>query len=270
MGAPQSRPEHELPPDMDERLLNVFLFGDSITETSFDTEGGASPDHATGMVLRKRWKKKANVVNFGKGGQTTRSLKGYFEDEILHFCAPDLGFEYLTPPRLITIWLGANDGSLPDSPAHVPIDEYECNLHEYVDKIFEEKGWHRTKVLLMTCPPVDRDPNDGNIKIPPTLDPHEGEGYIDWRSRRLYAERVMKVAKSYDDDRVQGLDVWTLFVKSALKDLDMEWDEEKLPGSCLRGAPRFPGSGVHKKGYLSDGLHLGDKVGLKHFCFGHG
>lgn len=256
MGAPVSRPEHELPPDMNRSLPNVFLFGDSITETSFEQNGG------TGLVFRDRWKRTANILNFGKGGQTTKSLKDYFDFEILHFSAPDLGFPSLRPPLFIAIWLGANDGALPDSPAHVPIDEYEVNLREYVDKIRDEKGWNETRVLLVTPPPIDSRRIHGD-DIAACAEAQENKAYLDWKNRRDYAKRVLDVAASYNDRKIQGLDIWTLIVTSALHDLGMEWNEEQLPGCGLPDAKRFPGH--HGKGYFTDGLHLGDKVGSNLF-----
>ena len=79
-----------------------------------------------------------------------------------------------------------------------------------------------------------------------------------WKSKRTYAEKVMEIARSYEggsnEQRVAGLDVWTLFVKAALAEEGNDWLEGKLPGCGL------PGSKGFSNDWFTDGLHLGPKV----------
>jgi lysophospholipase L1-like esterase len=61
-------------------------------------------------------------------------------------------------PRLITLWLGANDAALVSGPSkeqHVPLPTYKRNLHAMI-ALFKDKA-PQAEVLLITPPAVDDD-----------------------------------------------------------------------------------------------------------------
>ena len=68
----------------------------------------------------------------------------------------------------------------------------------------------------------------------------------------------MEIARSFEggsnEERVAGLDMWSMFIQSALAEEGHEWVEGKLPGCGLPGSMGFP------DGWFTDGLHLGQKV----------
>ncbi|NWI66384.1 IAH1 esterase, partial [Todus mexicanus] len=119
----------------------VVLFGDSITEYSFQ-EGG------WGAYLAERLVRKCDVVNRGLSGYNTRWAK-------------------LILPRLInkstsaedtvavTIFFGANDSALKDlnPKQHVPVEEYATNLKSMIQylKSVDITG---DKIILITPPPL--------------------------------------------------------------------------------------------------------------------
>ena len=82
---------------------------------------------------------------------TTSSLQDYFRTDVLDSTVS----KYTKAPLLITIWLGANDAVLPPSLAHVPLERFEANICEYVNRILTQRGWETTCVLLITPPPVN-------------------------------------------------------------------------------------------------------------------
>ncbi|XP_053236947.1 isoamyl acetate-hydrolyzing esterase 1 homolog [Podarcis raffonei] len=119
----------------------VILFGDSITEFSFQENGwGASLAHCLA--------RKCDVLNRGLSGYNTRWAK-------------------IALPRLIskdsdakntvavTVFFGANDGALKDvnPKQHVPLDEYADNLKNMIQYL-KSVDITEDKVILVTPPPL--------------------------------------------------------------------------------------------------------------------
>uniref|UniRef100_A0A7N2LQA3 GDSL esterase/lipase n=1 Tax=Quercus lobata TaxID=97700 RepID=A0A7N2LQA3_QUELO len=99
----------------------IYLFGDSITEFSFD-EGG------WGASLANHFNRTVDVVLRGYGGYNTRWALQVLEKV---FPRVEGGGE----PLAVTVFFGANDACLPDRYAafqHVPLHEYKHNLHSIV------------------------------------------------------------------------------------------------------------------------------------------
>lgn len=99
----------------------IYLFGDSITEFSFD-EGG------WGASLANHFARTVDVVLRGYGGYNTRWALQVLEKVFLRV---EGGGE----PLAVTVFFGANDACLPDRYAafqHVPLHEYKHNLHSIV------------------------------------------------------------------------------------------------------------------------------------------
>ncbi|CAM8940135.1 unnamed protein product [Rhodiola kirilowii] len=113
----------------------IYLFGDSITEESFDVGGW-------GAALADHFARTADVVLRGYSGYNTRwALK------VIDRVFPDDGVS----PIAVTVFFGANDACLPNRCSgfqHVPIDEYKKNLQAI-------KRWPATEVILISPPPID-------------------------------------------------------------------------------------------------------------------
>ncbi|CAN4084147.1 unnamed protein product [Withania somnifera] len=117
----------------------IYLFGDSITEMSFDHGGW-------GASLVKHFNRTADVVLRGYSGYNTRwalkVLKKVFEES--------------ESPLAVTVFFGANDASVVDRCSafqHVPMDEYKHNLRSIVS--FLKGRWPTTEVILISPPPID-------------------------------------------------------------------------------------------------------------------
>ena len=93
-------------------------------------------------------------------------------------------------------------------------------------------------------------------------DPKEERGYRTYMSKKRYAENIMEIAKSYEETgRVVGLNYWKGLIDTGLEDQNRlgdedAYDEARLPGCGLKWAKQF------RRGYFTDGLHLGPLVGL--------
>ena len=127
---------------------SFILFGDSITEQSFEHGGW-------GSSLASRYRRTADIVLRGYSGYNTRWA--------LHLLPRVFPDDAPTPPALVTVMLGANDANLPvplrGQPAsasrqHVPLSEYKENLQKII-KAAQSCGGGGARILLMTPPPLD-------------------------------------------------------------------------------------------------------------------
>ena len=160
-----------------DRRASFVLLGDSITELGFDPDGGWATRLAAHYVRR------ADVLNRGYSGYSTR----WGLAAMPHVLA---GTTATPPPTLVTIFFGANDASdaTLNARQHVPLAEYEANLIEIVRLIRE--AWPDAKLVIVAPPPV------GHGKFPgdPLLVVMHGSDHSDrllvavqpsgWRSRR--------------------------------------------------------------------------------------
>ncbi|KAL3617054.1 hypothetical protein CASFOL_039448 [Castilleja foliolosa] len=168
----------------------IYLFGDSITEESFD-------DGGWGASLANHFARTLDVVLRGYSGYNTRwALKVI--DEV--FSSP----ENDTKPLAITVFFGANDACLVDESSgfqHVPQDEYKSNLHSII--AFIKKRWPTTRIILITPPPIDE---DGRLKYP-YIDNVSGLPERTNEAAGHYAKQCLAVAAEYDD--ILAIDLWT-------------------------------------------------------------
>ncbi|KAH0566325.1 hypothetical protein GP486_000261 [Trichoglossum hirsutum] len=221
-------------PEPAEDYPKIILFGDSLTERSFDTN-----NNGFGAVLQNYYARRVDVVN--------RDAQ-------------------LPPPLLFTVFLGANDAVLPRFSQHVPLPEYEANLRYYVDTLLAHPMTKGTKIVLITPPPIDIMPLSegelgGELDIPVvrqqlTSQDLDDPGYRTYLNKKMYAEKVMEIARSYDGSGglVVGLDFWTAMInygRAMGKEKGISDDDERLPGSGLPGAVHFG------REVFLDGLHLG-------------
>ncbi|XP_019170019.1 PREDICTED: GDSL esterase/lipase At5g45920 [Ipomoea nil] len=121
----------------------IYLFGDSITEMSFEVEDGG-----WGVSLADHFRRTADVVLRGFSGYNTRWALRIIDKA---FPAEQGG----GAPLAVTVFFGANDACVPDrcsSFQHVPVDEYKQNLCSIVS--FFKKQWPTVHVILITPPPI--------------------------------------------------------------------------------------------------------------------
>jgi len=96
-------------------------------------------------------------------------------------------------PILMTIFLGANDASLPDGESkgqYVPLEEYEQNLREMIQEL--KQGFPLCEYILITPPPVD------NKRISITSRTNDNTG--------KYAKTCIKLANEL---HIPSIDFWT-------------------------------------------------------------
>jgi hypothetical protein len=165
--------------------------------------------------------------------------------------------------------------------AQVTLQKYTENMHAFIDTILACKSMKTTKVLLIPPPPI----NVPEPRLPSHLDGDEDDdaevakfedeckeswGFKAWLAKKEYADRVIEIAGTYQEDRVAAVDFWR-----ALTDYELvkEGRDElppgpvdvsvngKWPGSGLPGAEEF-GRDV----FLPDRLHLGEFVSLLLCC----
>jgi len=124
--------------------------------------------------------------------------------------------------RLITIWFGANDASLPGFTQHVPLSRFSENLTTMVRAIrAPESQWYspETRLLLITPPPIHVPSMKVDMQPTRTFD-----------VTKAYAEEVKKVGEA---ENVPVVDAWSGIWEAAGK------NKEAV------------------KGFFTDGLHLG-------------
>lgn len=120
----------------------VILFGDSITQFSFQPNGW-------GAEIANKLQRKCDVVNRGLSGYNSRWAR---------ILLPRL-LESQNPSEssiaAVTVFFGANDSALKEvNPhQHVPLLEYSDNLKELI-KILASAGVASDKVIFITPPPI--------------------------------------------------------------------------------------------------------------------
>ncbi|XP_064598324.1 isoamyl acetate-hydrolyzing esterase 1 homolog [Liolophura sinensis] len=120
----------------------VVLFGDSLTQRGFSSEGcwcSLTADYLT---------RKCDVLNRGFSGYTSRWCKLALPKLVTSTEAKDI--------LLFTIFLGANDSndSIINLRQHVPLEEFKQNLVEIVEYL-QSIGVGRDKIVLIGPPAVD-------------------------------------------------------------------------------------------------------------------
>jgi lysophospholipase L1-like esterase len=114
-------------------------FGDSITQRGF------APGW-TGQ-LADAYQRRVDVLNRGYNGYNTRWALQLLDRVFPNNTAAP-------PPRLVTIFFGANDAALPDRGSarqHVPVEEYASNLRAMVAHL---RSIGVPAVILITPPPI--------------------------------------------------------------------------------------------------------------------
>ncbi|XP_002197827.5 isoamyl acetate-hydrolyzing esterase 1 homolog [Taeniopygia guttata] len=123
------------------RWPRVLLFGDSITEYSFQENGW-------GAYLAERLVRKCDVVNRGISGYNTRWAKLILPRLITESTSAD-------SIAAVTIFFGANDSALKElnPKQHVPLEEYAANLRSMVQYL-KSVDITADRIILITPPPL--------------------------------------------------------------------------------------------------------------------
>ena len=171
----------------DPPVMKILLFGDSITQFSFD-----ALSCGWGALVTQRYKGRADVLN--------RGYSGYNTNHFLRLATSDVGRSDLFDHEnvtLVTIFFGANDASDPvlNRGQHVPLRIYELNLMEIITLTRSNFG-EDVSIILISLPPVSDEKR---------LDE---TGVLD-RSLEFsgtYAEGASRIAREM---AVPFLDLWT-------------------------------------------------------------
>ncbi|KAL5402667.1 hypothetical protein PMIN03_010470, partial [Paraphaeosphaeria minitans] len=247
------------------QLPQIVLFGDSLTEWSFDESV-----QGFGWYLTDWYKGKAEIVNEGitlnhdstpLHNYTSERVKLEFSHLITRVTAP-----FAPTTLLFTIFLGANDACFVGKTEYVPLPQFLDNIRSFVEEILTQDNLEDANIVLITPPPInvpeplpsdDEDLGPAMANALERKDPKKDRGYLTYMSKKRYAEGIMSITREYEDTgRVVGLDYWRALVEAGLEEQGRtgEVDEDKFPGCGLAGAKEF-GSG-----WFTDGLHLDKKA----------
>lgn len=206
------------------------------------------------------------------------------------------------PPLLVTIWFGANDGTI--STVHVPLPVFKANLHAFITTLLDSA--HAPRILLITPPPINvpkfgsrsssagAPATDADVAAAATAaaagassagadgggDSADAKGVRQaqrelgprvYARKMAYAAAALDVAAELADPRVAACDVWRAVVQRGLRAAG----RAELPaGEFCLDRPwesmverRLPGAGLplaeeFPDGMFVDRLHFGSLVRL--------
>lgn len=192
----------------------IVLFGDSITQQAFNPEwrGFAS-------ILAERYSRRLDIVN--------RGFSGYSTDQALAFL-PRIFPRRDDDLKLVVVFFGANDASLPEHFQHVPLDRYVANMR-----------------ALLTAEPLK-----GKVVCvtPPALDAHAWTEFRSAEHTAEYARACRQVCTELD---VPCADVWQAMIDATGWRPASGAASSVLPGSTQRQQDPV------LRDLLRDGLHPG-------------
>jgi lysophospholipase L1-like esterase len=174
-----------------------LLFGDSITQQSFSQERG----FAFGAALSDAYARRLDIINRGLSGYNTRQAL-----DVLPIVVPKRSQASV---RLLTIWFGANDARLPDTPGapqqHVPLDEFMENIRAMATHP-DVRGHEGVRMVLITPPPVDE--RKCILNEPDGVQSSNRRAAV----TKEYAQGVVSVGKEL---HVPVLDIWSIMIQRA-------------------------------------------------------
>ena len=185
------------------RRESVVLFGDSLTERSFE-------DGGFGARVQHEFRRFADVRCRGYSGYNTEHALCLLDEVFpLNEDVDDDGAfaTYKRAPVLVTILFGSNDACAKNSSAgdvqHVPLPRYEQNLKTIVERV--RRMQPSPRILFITPPPVD---DEAWLRDCATRAAQPGLGFgsllNDTAPNRTnagvkpYAEAMKRVARFYD------------------------------------------------------------------------
>ncbi|KAF9691721.1 hypothetical protein EKO04_010354 [Ascochyta lentis] len=188
-----------------------FLFGDSITQDSFNQQRG----FGFSAALQADYIRRLDVVNRGFSGYNTR--------QALNVLPSIIPSPEQAKIRFLTIFFGANDASLPSAPnkQHIPLDEYKANLEKIVTH--PQIVAHSPRIILIAPPPINehlwwpRDQESGYSSVSRTA-----------ATTKEYADAVVELGTKLD---LPVVNLWKAFMAKASFQI-AGWEVgDLLPGS---------------------------------------
>ncbi|KAF2277910.1 SGNH hydrolase [Westerdykella ornata] len=188
-----------------------FLFGDSLTQDSFNQERG----FGWSAALQHAYIRRLDVVN--------RGFSGYNTQQALKVLPSIIPSPETARIRFLVVFFGANDAALPQpvENQHVPLEEYKQNLEKIITHPLITP--HNARVILIAPPPINEHLLWPNDKL----------------KGRESASRVAAVTKSYADAAyevgtrlgVPVVHLWNAFMTKAGLEIDQWKTGDTLPGS---------------------------------------
>ncbi|XP_796067.4 isoamyl acetate-hydrolyzing esterase 1 homolog isoform X1 [Strongylocentrotus purpuratus] len=168
----------------------VVLFGDSITQRSFELGGW-------GASIADQLQRKCDIVNRGFSGYNSRWAR-----MIMQTALPT---ELLKDAVAMTVFFGANDASLQEVwPCQfVGVQDYADNMKAIVNYL-ESNGIRKEKILLITPPPIDEALWGAGCKEKGTALNRT------LKNSGIYAKACVTLAQDLD---VKVIDIWTAMQK---------------------------------------------------------
>lgn len=169
------------------------------------------PDHTTACTdaSAEGYRRTLDVLNRGYGGYNTRWARALFPT----IFAKKQAAPSVSTVRLVTIWFGANDSVLPDTPQtphqHVPLPEYIDNLRFFLDALTSPASPYAAahseglNIVLVTPPPLlvsmmAGDPEFAAQRVPGVT--------------KRYAEAVIELGAEYKAKEAEGAGRWKIGV----------------------------------------------------------
>ncbi|XP_077966676.1 isoamyl acetate-hydrolyzing esterase 1 homolog [Styela clava] len=118
----------------------LIFFGDSLTQYSFQPQG-------FGSAIADQLQRKADVLNRGFEGYCTKNAVNLLNDL---FPSGSVG-----PSDVVVIFFGANDSFLPGFSQHVPIQEFESNLHKLIEHFIQLLGLPASQIIVVSPPATE-------------------------------------------------------------------------------------------------------------------
>ncbi|MEW5305717.1 MAG: hypothetical protein WDW36_008237 [Sanguina aurantia] len=204
----------------------ILLFGDSLTERSFDTGGW-------GAVVQSRYTRRADVVNRGFGGYNTRAAVAMAPNILAEF----QGGRPADAGAGAVVWR-KRDAALADgvnAVQHIPLEEYRRNLRAILATVQGNASGPGVRVLLVTPPPV------------------HGPGRIHYRTERFGKAGVegKPLDRTNENTGLYAAAVCALAEERGLPVLDLH--------SLLNAKAQKEGEDKFFTGILMDGLHFKPK-----------
>ncbi|XP_012678299.1 isoamyl acetate-hydrolyzing esterase 1 homolog [Clupea harengus] len=167
----------------------VILFGDSITQFSFQTNGW-------GSEIADKLARKCDVVNRGLSGYNTRWAK---------IVLPRVIPSAVSHIAAVTVFFGANDCALEDKnpQQHIPLQQYAENLKE-IAQYLASVGVPEDKVIFITPPPL----NEADWEKQCVL-----KGCALNRTNAVAGQYAQACVRSASQCGADVLDLWTLMQK---------------------------------------------------------
>ncbi|KAF2686304.1 SGNH hydrolase [Lentithecium fluviatile CBS 122367] len=189
----------------------ICLFGDSITQDSFNQERGSG----FSAKLQHAYIRRLDVVNRGFSGYTSRQALTVLPHIIP---SPDVA-----RIRILVIFFGANDASLAESlnGQHVPLPEYKGNLEKIITHPLVVA--HSPRIMLVAPPPINEhlqyltDQSKGYASLTRTA-----------ASTKSYAEVACEVGEKLG---VPVVNLWKAFMEKARFQPEGWETGDPLPGS---------------------------------------